>query len=153
MSIKTRFDLRRWLFVLLAITLLGLSAELLLLDHRESLTQWIPFGVLAVGLGATLVVAVRASRLTIQLLRGVMVLFVATGLLGLYLHYRGNVAFELEMSPALQGWELFRKALSGATPTLAPGAMAQLGLLGLLFTYRHPVLDVPGAITDDGTGE
>jgi hypothetical protein len=36
---------------------------------------------------------------------------------------------------------LFREALSGATPALAPGTMVQFGLLGLLYTYRHPRLD------------
>ena len=36
--------------------------------------------------------------------------------------------------------KLVWKALRGATPALAPGALAQLGLLGLLYTYRHPAL-------------
>ena len=33
------------------------------------------------------------------------------------------------------------RELRGATPALAPGAMVQLGLLGLAFTFRHPVLE------------
>jgi hypothetical protein len=44
------------------------------------------------------------------------------------------------MYPSLTGFELFREAISGATPTLAPGAMLHLGLLGLLYTFRHPAL-------------
>ncbi len=133
-------ELRTWLFLVFVISLLGTTTELMLLDHRDSFTQWIPFAVFGVGIIATAAVAVRASPLTLNLFRGVMVVFVATGLAGLYLHYRGNVAFELEMSPALKGWQLFRGALTGATPTLAPGAMSQIGLLGLLYTWRHPVL-------------
>ena len=34
------------------------------------------------------------------------------------------------MDPALHGLDLFWSALRGATPALAPGAMAQLGLIG-----------------------
>ena len=79
----------------------------------------------------------RASLLT---LRATMALFVIAGVAGLVLHYKGNVEFELEMYPSLSGWELFREAVTGATPALAPGTMIQLGLLGLAFTYRHPAL-------------
>jgi hypothetical protein len=35
----------------------------------------------------------------------------------------------------------------GATPLLAPGIMLQLGLVGLLFTFRHPALARPGDAT------
>jgi hypothetical protein len=132
--------LRTWLFIILVVSLIGTTAELFMLDHRESFTQWIPYGVFGVGMLAAAAVAIRANPWTINLLRLSMVLFVATGVLGLYFHYRGNVAFELEMKPALEGWELMKEALAGATPTLAPGAMSQIGLLGLLFTYRHPAL-------------
>ena len=133
-------DLRTWVFLLFVFSLLGTVAELLMLDHRDSFTKWIPFGVFAIGLVATAFVALRATPLTMNVFRAVMVLFVATGIAGVYFHYRGNVEFEVEMSPALKGWALIRGALTGATPTLAPGAMSQIGLLGLLFTWRHPAL-------------
>jgi len=60
------------------------------------------------------------------------------GALGIYFHLRGNVEFALERDPSLTGAGLIWKALRGATPALAPGALAQLGLLGLLFSYKHP---------------
>ena len=41
------------------------------------------------------------------------------------------------MYPSLRGFELFSQSVTGATPTLAPGVMLQLGLLGLAYTYRH----------------
>jgi hypothetical protein len=75
-----------------------------------------------------------------------MVLYLLIGLLGVYLHYRGNVEFALERYPTLGGFKLMWKALRGATPALAPGALAQLGLLGLLYTYRHPAVDGSGAV-------
>jgi hypothetical protein len=69
-----------------------------------------------------------------------MVACVIAGCVGLVLHYKGNVEFELEMYPSMAGGELVWKALTGATPALAPGTMVQLGLVGLAFTYRHPAL-------------
>jgi hypothetical protein len=47
------------------------------------------------------------------------------------------------MSPDVTGWPLFWEAIRGATPALAPGAMVQLGLIGLAFTIRHPALRGP----------
>jgi hypothetical protein len=69
-----------------------------------------------------------------------MVLSLVSGVLGAWLHYRGNVEFELEMEPALRGLTLFWRAMRGATPALAPGTMIQLGLVGLAYTFRHPAL-------------
>lgn len=63
--------------------------------------------------------------------------FVVTGVAGLYFHYAGNVEFTLERDSTLSGAGLVWKALRGATPVLAPGALAQLGLLGLAYTYTH----------------
>ena len=57
------------------------------------------------------------------------------GLLGLYLHLRGNAEFERELHPAAAGWTLWWDALRGATPALAPGALAQLGLVGLAYAW------------------
>jgi hypothetical protein len=76
-----------------------------------------------------------------------MLLFVAGGIAGTLLHYRGNVEFEEEMHPGGTRWELFRGAIQGATPALAPGTMVLLGAIGLLYAYRHPALDAP-----EGTG-
>ena len=67
-----------------------------------------------------------------------MVLCMTSGLVGLLLHYKGNVEFELEMYPDLSGWKLFKDSMMGATPALAPGAMLQIGLVGLAWTFRHP---------------
>jgi hypothetical protein len=72
-----------------------------------------------------------------------MVLQIATAIAGLIFHYRGNVEFEIERDESLRGLALFWEAIRGATPALAPGALAQLGLVGLAFTYRHPALKDP----------
>ena len=39
---------------------------------------------------------------------------------------------------AMGGFALVWKAMRGAVPTLAPGALVQLGLLGLIWAYDHP---------------
>jgi hypothetical protein len=76
---------------------------------------------------------------------GIPASIVVAGLVGLVLHFRGNLEFEREDDPSLRGLRLIWKALRGATPTLAPGALAQLGLLGLVWAHRHPALDARSA--------
>jgi hypothetical protein len=44
------------------------------------------------------------------------------------------------MYPSRSGFELFREAMMGATPALAPGSMIQIALIGLAYSYRHPRL-------------
>jgi hypothetical protein len=63
----------------------------------------------------------------------------------MYLHFEVNMEFQREMDPALAGMALFQKAiLAKSPPALAPGAMIQLGLIGLAYTFRHPALARPG---------
>lgn len=135
--------LRRLLLSLVLLGISGLLLELLLLEHTESATQLIPFAAFVAGLLATLAALARPVPTTVRLLRAVMVLFVLVGVAGVILHYRGNAAFELEMEPSAGGLALVWLALRGATPALAPGAMVQLGLLGLLATYRQPSTSAP----------
>jgi uncharacterized membrane protein len=131
---------RRLLLWLIVLGILGLAAELVLLEHTEDRLQWIPLIALGLGLVLSVAVALRPARPALRAFQAVMASFVAAGVLGVYLHYRGNVEFELESDPALGGAKLLWAALHGATPALAPGALAQLGLLGLVLTYKHPAL-------------
>jgi hypothetical protein len=133
-------SLRQILLMLVLVGNVGLVAELLLLGHTESFNQWIPLIVLVLGTVSTLVVMFRPGYRAIRLFQWVMASFLMAGMLGLYLHYRGNVEFALERYPDARGFELMWKALRGATPTLAPGALAQLGFLGLVYTFKHPML-------------
>ena len=111
-------------------------AELLLLGHIDGVWQWIPVVLLACGALAMAWELVRPSSLSIQVFRLLMALFVVSGVVGLALHFKGNVEFEREMYPALAGWQLFKQAITGATPALAPGTMSLFGLLGWLYTFR-----------------
>ena len=118
----------------------GLAAELLLLEHWDDPWQWSPFVALALGLASGVTLLRRPSRRGVRAFQGMMALFVATGALGVLLHYRGNAEFEVEQDPAVRGLALVWLAVRGATPALAPGALAHLGLLGLLAAWRHPAL-------------
>jgi hypothetical protein len=138
-------SLRQLLLALVLIGIVGLEIELALLRHAESFTQWIPHVALLIGLLITVAVYFRPGTATLRAFQIVMWIFLVVGGLGLYLHFRGNVEFARERSPTLHGAMLIWKALRGATPALAPGALAQLGLLGLVYTYRHPLLTGPGA--------
>lgn len=130
--------IRRLLLVLVAIGSLGLGAELVLLEHYEEWQQWLPLAGLALGLASLAALVARPGPLTVRAFQVVMGAFVVLGGVGIWLHYAGNMEFELEMAPDLRGTALIWSALRGATPALAPGALAQIGLLGLIATVRHP---------------
>lgn len=135
-----RYSIRQLIFGLLLLGMVGLIVDLFLLEHTDSFSQWSPLVLLGAGLVSSVVLAMRPSRGALEVFRAVMVLFVANGLLGVYFHFAGNVEFALERNPSLRGLPLVWKALGGATPAMAPGALAQLGLLGLVYAYRRPAV-------------
>ena len=121
----------RYLLILFLVGSFGALAELVLLGHYEDYWQWIPVGLLALGF---IIGTLDWSGLRVLLLLRVMViLYIASGMVGIYLHFLGNREFELEMYPSLEGWDLFWKTLTGATPALSPGVLLLLG--GLLVIY------------------
>jgi len=132
--------LRRILLAVVLVGIAGLSAELLLLEHYEDVWQWTPLALLAAGIVAGAAVALRPGRGVLLAFRAVMAVYIVGGALGAYLHLRGNMEFERESDPALTGTALLWESLRGATPALAPGSLAQLGLVGLALAYRHPAL-------------
>ena len=135
--------IRALLLVLFAFGVVGSGVELLLLEHTEDVWQLSPLILMGLALAVMVWLVLDQRRVSVQIFQAMMLLHVASGLFGLYLHYRGNVEFELEMYPGLSGMALFWEALKGATPSLAPGTMLVLGLLGLLYTFRHPALRGP----------
>ena len=130
--------LRKLLLITLVVSVVGTLIELLLLEHFEDIWQWAPIVLLGSALVTLAWHGLDRGPMSLNVLRGLMVLSMVSGLVGLLLHYKGNVEFELEMYPDLSGWKLFKDAMMGATPALAPGAMLQIGLVGLAWTFRHP---------------
>lgn len=133
------YSLRQIILALVIIGMLGLEAELILLKHVDSFTQWIPLVVIGAGLASAFLLVARPRRATMRTFQVIMAAFVVAGVAGLFFHFKGNVEFALERDPQLSGLRLVWKSLRGATPSLAPGALAQLGLLGLAYTYRNPL--------------
>jgi hypothetical protein len=129
-----------WQKLLLAIVMFsagGTLTELLLLEHTEEFYQLIPVVLLGLAFLAALVLLVRPGKATINAFRIVMVLCLVSAAVGVYLHYLSNVEFVLERHPKLTGMGLFKEAIMGGLPALAPGAMAQLSLIGLLATLSR----------------
>jgi hypothetical protein len=124
----------------------GTLLELLLIGHDEMATQLAPLALLGGGIVVTAWTLIAPYRAAIRALQVLMLFFVASGIIGVILHYQGNEAFELEMSPSRAGLSLISKTLTGATPVLAPGSMSLLGIVGLALTYRHPALRSPEAL-------
>jgi len=132
---------RRLLLAILLLGLAGITAELLLLNHVEDLYQLIPVLLSGAAVVTAALVAVRPTPGTVRLFQSVMLLLLISGAVGVAFHFQATMEFQLEMDPTLAGMALFRKAIvAKAPPALAPGAMTQLGLIGLAYTFRHPAL-------------
>ena len=118
----------------MVVACLGTTVELLLLEHYDDPWQFTPLVLLPLGAAVTVWHARRPGRASLGGLRAVMALLIMSGGLGSLLHYLGNAEFARERSPDLAGLALFREAMTGATPALAPGTMMLLGALGLLYS-------------------
>jgi hypothetical protein len=138
----TQTVIRRLVLAIFLFGVIGAVAELLLLGHTEDYWQWAPLLLIALSIVSLLAHAAARRAVAVRIFQAVMVLFLVSGLIGSYLHYQAKVEFKLETNPELAGWELFKEAMLGGTvpPVLAPGMMIQLGLLGLVYAYRHPAL-------------
>jgi hypothetical protein len=132
--------LRQLLLALLLFALAGIAVELLLLRHYEDAWMLAPFVVSAIAAAATLVRLVRPGAASVRWLRASMLLLLAAGAAGVWLHYAGGLEFQTDMDPTLSRSQLFWKVLHmQAPPALAPGVLVQLGLLGLIATYKDPL--------------
>jgi hypothetical protein len=141
--VATLATLRRLLLALLVAGLVGTATELLLTGHDEDVWQMIPLAVLGIALVASVVmsvtIAVRPAKATstIRLFQVAMVLLILSGGMGSILHYQASVEFKREMDPSLNGFALFSSVMqSKAPPTLAPGTLGLLGLIGLACVFR-----------------
>jgi hypothetical protein len=146
--VATLATLRRLLLALLVVGIVGTATELLLTGHDEDVWQMIPLVVLGMALIASFVmsvtITVRPANATaaIRLFQGAMVLLILSGGMGSVLHYQASMEFKREMDPSLNGFALFSSVIqSKAPPTLAPGTLGLLGLLGLACVFRLDIHD------------
>ncbi len=136
--------IRQLLLGVLVLGMAGSLTDLLLLKHYEDPAQFIPLALLV---GALLVALWHARRPTapnLRALQALMVLFLMAGATGIALHFDSAAEFQREIDPSIAWWLLVQKvARSQSPPLLGPGAMLQLGLLGLVYSFRHPTVSTP----------
>ena len=133
--------IRSLLLAGLTIGLFGTAVDLFLLGHYEEVWQAVPLGLIALALAIVAVLVVKKTAAAVIALQIAMTFFVGAGIIGIALHYSGNREFQLELDPSLSGWPLVAAVMTAkAPPAMAPASMVQLGLIGLIFTYRHPAL-------------
>ena len=124
------------MLVVLMFGMTGLLAELALNAHYEDPIQWLPLALLATAIFVIALDLAVGRSWTQLLIQVTMVLVIAAGLLGVYFHFQGSRQFQLEMDPQMRGASLVWHVLRAKSPpTLAPGSMMQLGILGLGYAY------------------
>ena len=127
---------------MLALLTFGLAAtlvDLFGLAHYEEPLQIIPLAFIGFSLLIVFWHVFTGSSASLLTMRVLMPLLIIVGIVGVVLHLKGSLAFQLEANPDLAGWALIKKLLRAkAPPALAPGVMVQLGLLGTIYGYKHP---------------
>ena len=130
---------RKFILALLAFGLAALGLELVAIGHYEDAWQWVPIGLIALTLLTIIWHVLGGNASGLLALQILLVLVIAAGGIGIFLHSDANMSFQREMNPELRGWPLVTAVLHAiAPPSLAPGVMAQLGVLGLIYIYKHP---------------
>jgi hypothetical protein len=132
--------LRQAILGILLFGLVGTSAELVLLKHVDGFWQLSPLALIALALAILGWHATSRSGASVRALQGIMLLNLASGGIGFFQHFLANIEDARESNPSIAGMELYSEALAGSTPSLAPGTMMLLALLGLAFAFRHPSL-------------
>ena len=124
------FGLKRIIVVALLFMLSGTAMELYLLDHYEDVLQLIPLLCIGASILVMMILFFRRNKLVVRIFKLILGLTALSGFYGVFLHMQANYEFELEMKPTASGWDLFSESLSGALPSLAPGSMIVLALIG-----------------------
>ena len=135
--------IRKFLLAAVAISLIGTEIELLILAHVTPLLQLLPVFLVALALVSLIWYAVARNGDSLRLFQGTMVACIVSGLLGVVVHLAFSAATETKKDPSLSGLRLIRITLTGQAPPLAPAVMIQIGLVGLAYTFRHPLLSDP----------
>lgn len=134
---STLASIRRSLLLLVCLACVATTTELWMMGHHEDPWQWAPLAVMTASVIGALWVMATWSASAVRVFRVLMVVLMIAGAVGAVLHYRANMEFQLEMDPSLGGFALMEKILHAkAPPSLAPGNMALVGLIGLVAVWR-----------------
>ena len=134
---RTLRRLRTLVLGLVALGLVGTSAELTLMAHTEDTLQLVPFMTMSAALVAVLWRLLLPRPGAVIAVQMAMLAMIVTGLIGVVLHVQANMEFQLEMDKSMSGMKLIMSVLEAKSPpALAPGNMALLGCIGLAGVYR-----------------
>jgi hypothetical protein len=147
--------LRHSVILVAGIAIAGLAAELVIERHWGTPPRYIPWLALAALAWAAFRLWRDPTPRQIRAVRAVAILAIAAAGLGIAFHIIENygagpldqkysLAWDA-MSEPERWWAAFSKSL-GPAPTFAPGALALIGLLVLVATQRHPVMQTDGRL-------
>ncbi len=138
--------LRRGILALVGLGIAGTTIELVFLGHADSLLQALVWpGVAALAAGAWLAARRAHDPRARTVVRALAAVALAVGLIGVGIHVWANLeAAPLDRDyeavwatmPALEQWWLAITGGVGPAPTLAPGALVEIGLALLLATIQ-----------------
>lgn len=141
--------IRRSVILVAALAIAGLAAELVIERHWGTAVRYVPWVALAVLAWAVYRLWRGPTARQIRAARAIAIAAMAAAGLGIALHINENYTAGLldqtyslvwdTMSEPQRWWAAFSKSL-GPAPTLAPAALALIGLLVLVATQRHPVM-------------
>ncbi len=137
----TAHNLRRIMLAIMAFMIAGTTAELLLIEHFKSGTQWIAVAMVALAALAIGLILLVNAVWALRVFQVAMVLVALSGAIGVKEHLEANLKVAQESQKDSQVMTQILTAFKGFVPALAPGALVPLGLLGLAFTYKHPMLN------------
>lgn len=134
---STLASVRRYLLLLVCLACVATTTELWMMGHHEDAWQWAPLAVMAVCVVGAVWVLMTWSVAAVQVFRVLMLVLIVTGVIGAVMHYRANMEFQLEMDPSLGGLALLTTVLHAkAPPSLAPGNMILVALIGVIAVWR-----------------
>jgi hypothetical protein len=145
---ETVSAIRSIILVVILMGLAGTGLELVFVDHFESTAQWVPVVLICLTFLVLGAYGLLRTAALLRVFQAAMIIFIVSGLAGIALHYRHDVERAGKDHPGIQGAELIRTAAAGEAPLLAPGAMIELGILGLAYVFRHPALKEPDSDRD-----
>jgi hypothetical protein len=132
--------LRPLILVIMGIGTLGILGELLLLEHYKFDSQWIAVMLTLLTGVCTVILGFNPNARVMRVVQLALLLVVLGSAFGVLEHVKTNYD-RMENGSNVSSLSPIWQALKGRAPALAPGALAQLGLLGLLFMYKHPNLE------------
>jgi hypothetical protein len=127
--------LRTFLLGLAAVLFVGSVVELVLAEHTESPSQLATFALCGLGLLALVALRMHPGRRTLLALRIAMGVVAVGSLVGIGLHFWGNLELGRETQPNADAATLLVTALTGGVPLLAPGILAVSATLAIAATY------------------